>query len=62
VDPEPTRELIEAVSIPVVASGGVTTVADVRVIKDTGAWAVVIGSALYTGRLTLPDAIHAAIQ
>ncbi len=62
VDPEPTRELIEAVSIPVVASGGVTTVADVKTIKDTGAWAVVIGSALYTGRLFLPDAIQAATQ
>lgn len=61
VDPEPTRELIEAVSIPVVASGGITTVTDVRLIKDTGAWAVVIGSALYTGRLSLQDAVQAAI-
>ncbi|HUW67532.1 MAG TPA: 1-(5-phosphoribosyl)-5-[(5-phosphoribosylamino)methylideneamino]imidazole-4-carboxamide isomerase [Candidatus Nanoarchaeia archaeon] len=62
VDPNPTIKLIEAVTIPVVASGGVTTVADVRTIKDTGAWAVVIGSALYTGRLSLSDAIQAAIQ
>lgn len=60
VDPEPTRELVEAVSIPVVASGGVTTVADIKVIKETGAWGVVVGSALYTGRLFLPDAIRAA--
>ena len=62
VDPKPTRKLIEAVTIPVVASGGVTTVADVRTIKDTGAWAVVVGSALYTGRLSLSDAIQAATQ
>jgi phosphoribosylformimino-5-aminoimidazole carboxamide ribotide isomerase len=60
VDPAPTRELVEAVTIPVVASGGVTTVADVKAIKKTGAWAVVVGSALYTGRLSLAEAIQAA--
>lgn len=60
VDPEPTRELVEAVAIPVVAAGGITTVADIRTIMQTGAEAVVVGSALYTGRLALPDAIEAA--
>ncbi|MCL7475376.1 MAG: 1-(5-phosphoribosyl)-5-[(5-phosphoribosylamino)methylideneamino]imidazole-4-carboxamide isomerase [ANME-2 cluster archaeon] len=60
VDPEPTRNLVEAVNIPVVASGGITTADDVRIIKDTGAVAVVVGSALYTGRLNLSEAIQAA--
>lgn len=60
VDPEPTRELVEAVSIPVVGSGGVTTLADVVTIRDTGAAGVVVGSALYTGRLSLKEAIAAA--
>ena len=60
VDPTPTYELVKAVTIPVVASGGVTTVADITAIKKTGAWAVVVGSALYTGRLSLPEAIKAA--
>ncbi|MBW6517581.1 MAG: 1-(5-phosphoribosyl)-5-[(5-phosphoribosylamino)methylideneamino]imidazole-4-carboxamide isomerase [ANME-2 cluster archaeon] len=60
VDPEPTRNLVEAVNIPVVASGGITTADDVRIIKDTGAVAVVVGSALYTGRLSLSEAIQAA--
>jgi len=60
VDPRPTQELVEAVSIPVVAAGGITTVDDVRMIKETGAEAAVVGSALYTGRLSLPEAIAAA--
>ncbi len=60
VDPKPTRELVEAVNIPVVAAGGITTVDDIRMIKETGAEAAVVGSALYTGRLTLPEAIAAA--
>jgi phosphoribosylformimino-5-aminoimidazole carboxamide ribotide isomerase len=60
VDPKPTQELVEAVSIPVVAAGGITTVDDIRMIKETGAGAVVVGSALYTGRLSLPEAIAAA--
>ncbi|MCL7413436.1 MAG: 1-(5-phosphoribosyl)-5-[(5-phosphoribosylamino)methylideneamino]imidazole-4-carboxamide isomerase [ANME-2 cluster archaeon] len=60
VDPVPTRNLVEAVNIPVVASGGITTVDDVRIIRDTGAVAVVVGSALYTGRLSLSEAIKAA--
>lgn len=59
VDPEPTRKLVEAVNIPVVASGGITTADDVRIIKDTGAVAVVVGSALYTGRLSLSEAVLA---
>ncbi len=60
VDPEPTRKLVEAVNIPVVASGGITTADDVRIIRDTGAVAVVVGSALYTGRLSLSEAVQAA--
>ena len=61
VDPRSTQELVEAVSIPVVAAGGITTVEDIRMIKETGAWAAVVGSALYTGRLSLPEAIEAAL-
>jgi len=60
VDLKPTLELVEAVNIPVVAAGGITTVDDIRMIKETGAEAAVVGSALYTGRLSLPEAIAAA--
>ncbi|ELZ28808.1 1-(5-phosphoribosyl)-5-[(5-phosphoribosylamino)methylideneamino] imidazole-4-carboxamide isomerase [Halosimplex carlsbadense 2-9-1] len=56
---EPVRRVVEAVDIPVVASGGVATLDDVRALKDAGAAAVVVGSALYEGAFTLDEAIDA---
>ncbi|MEF8840117.1 MAG: 1-(5-phosphoribosyl)-5-[(5-phosphoribosylamino)methylideneamino]imidazole-4-carboxamide isomerase [Haloarculaceae archaeon] len=53
---DPVRRLVEAVSIPVVASGGVATLADVRALAEAGAAAVVVGTALYEGRFTLQEA------
>lgn len=61
VNPVPTKELVESVSIPVIASGGVSSVADIKTLKNTGAAGVVVGSALYTGRFTLEEAIEAAL-
>lgn len=60
VDPEPVRSLVEEVSIPVVASGGVTTTDDVGALRRAGAWGVVIGTAFYEGRLTYKQAVEAA--
>lgn len=61
VDPVPTAELVEAVNIPVIAAGGVTTVADIKTIKQTRAAGAVIGSALYTGRISLSEALLAGL-
>lgn len=58
VNPEPTRRLVESVSIPVIASGGVTTLKDILALKNTGAMGVVVGSALYTNKFTLAEAIN----
>jgi len=52
----PVAELVGAVDVPVIASGGVATVADVRALADAGAAAAVVGSALYEGRFTLAEA------
>jgi phosphoribosylformimino-5-aminoimidazole carboxamide ribotide isomerase len=53
---EPVRRLVESVGIPVVASGGVATVEDVVALKDAGAAAIVVGTALYEGTFTLEEA------
>ncbi|MBP1910549.1 1-(5-phosphoribosyl)-5-[(5-phosphoribosylamino)methylideneamino]imidazole-4-carboxamide isomerase [Methanolobus bombayensis] len=58
VNTTPTEELVKSVSIPVIASGGVTKLQDLVALKKTGAKAVVVGSALYTGKFTLPEAIN----
>ena len=57
----PVRELVEAVEIPVIASGGVATVEDVVALREAGAAAVVVGTALYEGSFTLGEA-QAAVE
>jgi phosphoribosylformimino-5-aminoimidazole carboxamide ribotide isomerase len=48
------------VPIPVIASGGVATLDDVRALARLGVPAVVIGRALYENRFTVAEAIAAA--
>lgn len=55
-----TKALIDAVQIPVIASGGVKEIADVKRLAKLGAAAVIIGRSLYEGTLSLADAIEAA--
>jgi phosphoribosylformimino-5-aminoimidazole carboxamide ribotide isomerase len=55
----PVERVVTAVEIPVVASGGVATLEDVRALDAAGASAVVVGTALYEGRFTLEEAMDA---
>jgi len=55
-----TRELAESIDIPVVASGGITTIKDIEAYRAVPLEGIIIGKALYAGRFTLPDAIRAA--
>lgn len=57
---ESLRRMVQALRIPVVASGGVTTVEDVRAAKEAGAEAAILGKALYAGFITLQEAMEAA--
>ena len=52
-------EMVAAVGIPVIASGGITRIKDVARLKYTGVEACIIGRALYTGTIKLPEAIEA---
>jgi phosphoribosylformimino-5-aminoimidazole carboxamide ribotide isomerase len=52
-----TLTLADAVSIPVIASGGVAGMADVTVFDGTSVNGVIIGRALYDGRINLAEAI-----
>lgn len=56
-----TAALASAVSVPVIASGGVASVSDIRALKQSGApiAGVVIGRALYDGRINATDALVA---
>jgi phosphoribosylformimino-5-aminoimidazole carboxamide ribotide isomerase len=56
---EATAELASALSIPVIASGGVASLADIKALRNAGApiAGVIVGRALYDGRLDLGEAL-----
>ena len=54
------RQMVEAVKIPVIASGGVTTADDLKDLAEAGCAGAIIGRALYEGRIRLADAMAAA--
>ena len=43
--------------LPVVAAGGVSSLADVRVLRDLGCEGAIVGSAIWLGRIDLADAV-----
>lgn len=53
-------EMAAAVSLDVIASGGVSSAADVARLTETGVAGVIIGRALYENRITLPEALAAS--
>jgi len=58
-------ELARAVTVPVIASGGVTDLSDIEAlcaVAGEGVAGVVIGRALYEGRLDLPTALRRVVE
>jgi phosphoribosylformimino-5-aminoimidazole carboxamide ribotide isomerase len=56
------RELAEAVSVPVIASGGISSLTDLLsllALEPVGVSGVIVGRALYTGDLSLKEALRA---
>jgi phosphoribosylformimino-5-aminoimidazole carboxamide ribotide isomerase len=54
----PVKRLIDRVGIPVVVAGGVSSRADVAGLRDAGAYGAVLGSSLYSGKISLADALE----
>lgn len=54
------RQLSETLSLQVTASGGVSTLEDVRSLKSLGLYGAIIGKAYYTGDIDLKEAIEVA--
>ena len=52
-------ELIETTKFPVIASGGVSTILHLKLLKKLGAEGAIIGRALYTGAINLSQALAA---
>ena len=54
------KALHDRFTLDIIASGGVTTLEDVKALGETGAAGVIIGRALYDGAIDLAEAIEAA--
>lgn len=54
------EEMVKAVDIEVIASGGVKCLDDIKNLKETGVAGVIVGKALYTGDVDLKKAIDLA--
>ena len=54
------RSIGSTTSLKVTASGGVSTLEDVRALKEIGVWGAIIGKAYYTGAIDLSEAIRIA--
>jgi phosphoribosylformimino-5-aminoimidazole carboxamide ribotide isomerase len=60
-----TRVVAQSLKIPVIASGGVSTLEDIRALlplEKDGVEGVIVGKALYAGTLTLPEALRITDQ
>ena len=53
------EQMVKAVGLEVIASGGVSKLQDIKDLKETGVAGVIVGKALYTGNLDLGEAIEA---
>ena len=52
-------ELIETTKFPVIASGGISSILHLKLLKKLGAEGAIIGRALYTGAINLSQALAA---
>jgi phosphoribosylformimino-5-aminoimidazole carboxamide ribotide isomerase len=56
------KEMVRATRLPVIASGGVTTLDDLRALAAVPVAGCIVGRALYEGRLRLEDILVAAAK
>jgi phosphoribosylformimino-5-aminoimidazole carboxamide ribotide isomerase len=54
------EEMRKAVNIEVIASGGVSSISDIKNLKEIGMPGVIVGKALYTGAVDLKEALEVA--
>jgi phosphoribosylformimino-5-aminoimidazole carboxamide ribotide isomerase len=55
---EPVQRLLGATRVPVVVAGGISSITDVILLRDMGAAGVVLGSAMYSGKIRVRDVLE----
>ncbi|HOS60721.1 MAG TPA: HisA/HisF-related TIM barrel protein, partial [Syntrophorhabdaceae bacterium] len=54
------KKMMQLTDIPLIASGGVTHIDDVKKLRDLGVWASILGKAVYEGLIKVEEAIQYA--
>ncbi len=58
---EATEKMARSAGVPVIASGGISGIEDIkRLLQIEGLWGAITGKAIYTGRLSVAEAIRLA--
>ncbi|MCK4269413.1 MAG: 1-(5-phosphoribosyl)-5-[(5-phosphoribosylamino)methylideneamino]imidazole-4-carboxamide isomerase [Methanogenium sp.] len=60
INPLPVKHLVNSTGLPVVAAGGISSASDIITLKAMGVSGVVLGSALYSGKIDFMEALEAA--
>ncbi|NYT05006.1 MAG: 1-(5-phosphoribosyl)-5-[(5-phosphoribosylamino)methylideneamino]imidazole-4-carboxamide isomerase [Methanomicrobiales archaeon] len=60
INPDPVSRLVARTRLPVVVAGGVSSVGDLRTLLRIGAAGAVLGSALYSKKISLSEALEAS--
>lgn len=58
LDAKMVKNLVQTVDIPVFAAGGVKSIKDIKKAKKAGASGVIVGTAIYEGKLSLEEALE----
>lgn len=57
---EATAAMVEGCGLPVIASGGISSLADLKTLRQSGCAGAICGKALYSGQFTLAQGLAAA--
>ncbi len=57
VNIDATKQMVQATDVPIIASGGVAGIEDIRQCRLAGCAGAIVGKAYYEGRINLSDAI-----
>ena len=56
------KDLTARFKIDIIASGGVSSIADIVALREMKIYGAILGKALYTGSISLPEAIKTALE
>ncbi len=53
-----TKAMVEGAGVPIIASGGVSSLVDLFALREAGCAGAIVGKALYTGAISLQEALN----